>query len=241
MAAEAAILVSREPEISIVTGKSRICYLLMRLIETRAPLTLTFADSQDPGTSLLLQLDFKSGEMTLDQPYPPRAVQAGQTAKLHGRVEGSVVEFEAEVLREISFNGMGALRVSVPARITHSERRGSFRVHIPSDMYLPPTTFTTRAGAFRGRLLDVSDQGAGSVVAAKDVNDVGRVLACALSLPGTRLISDVEICSIAAEAGARRLGFRFAGLNAAQQSAISRAVLSLDRQLLRRYASAAWV
>lgn len=224
---------------SIVRNRARIGHLLMRLIETRAPLTLTFADSRRTCSSLLLGLDFKTGQMQLDEPYPAIKCNPSSKLKLRGRVEGSVVEFEVSVRGATTLRGGAVWLTTVPTQIWHNERRDRYRVQIPSDLLLPPATFTGRGGAFRGRLLDVSEHGAGSRVTSPDFPDVGQVLACALSLPGTRLIADVEICSSFVEAGSCRLGCSFAGLNAAQESAIARALASLDRLLLRRYASAA--
>lgn len=227
---------------SLVSDAARIGHLLLRLVETRAPLTLT-AGARIRNT-LLLALDFKSGELVLDEPFPQLALPVGEAVHLKGRVDGSVVEFETLVRRTGEHQGARSLIAAVPRRVQHHERRSRYRLQIPSDLFLPPTLFSGREGSFRGRLVDISETGVASVV-SEVRPEVGGILACSLSLPGTRLIADAQVCSTGVGGGAsasnQRLGLRFAGLSAHQLNAITRAIAQLDRQLLRRYTSAAWV
>ena len=149
---------------SLISDRARIGHLLMRLVETRAPLTLSLAASPRISATLLLALDFKSGHIILDEPFPAQAVAQGALLALRGRVDGSTVEFQVPLRRFDMHRGASALFAALPQTLRHHERRGSYRVQIPQDLYLPPTMFTSRDGAFRGRLLDISENGAGSLV-----------------------------------------------------------------------------
>jgi c-di-GMP-binding flagellar brake protein YcgR len=224
-----------------VTHPAHIGHLLMRLMDTRAPLTLSSDSSARQSTTLLLNLDFNAGELALDEPFPDLPLTPGGRLLLRGRVDGSTVDFTL-TLGRLEDTSAGRLLVApLPAELRHSERRGSHRASIPPDLELPPATFTNGGHAFRGRLLDVSEEGAGSMVPIEGLPGIGDQLACSMSLPGTRLIADVRVCSALLDAGSGRLGLRFAGLNSTQLDALRRAIASLDRQMLRRYAGATWV
>lgn len=223
-----------------VQDPARIAYLLMRLMETRAPLTISVPGQGEAGT-LMVEMQLNSGMLFLDDPVPGLSLQPGALVSVRGRADGSISEFRCRLEQLVRLRGALAWGARLPVSLVHRERRSSFRVLIPHDVSLPPATFAGFGGAFRGRLLDVSENGAGTLVSDRSGAGIGSVFGCTLSLPGTRLVADVEVRSVAAALGSQRLGVLFSGLSNAQRAAIAHAVAALDRAVLRRYASARWL
>ena len=169
------------------------------------------------------------------------AVQAGSQLRVRTRVEGSALEFDCRVERVMDAQGAKSYLARIPESVRYHERRESFRVSIPQDFALPPATFLCGGNAFRGRLVDISETGIGTVVSGGALAGLGGNVGCTLSLPDTRLIADAEVRSLGRTGSSHRMGVLFTKLNSPQKTAIAKAVAALNRDLLRRYASARWL
>lgn len=236
----AAVLENPNP----VRDSTHIGHLLMRVLDIRALLAVSVAGQSGACTSQVVELNLRDGRLLLDELHPPQAAQAvkpGSRLQLSTRMDGSALEFDCEVDQVVRVRGNLGYIARVPEEVRHHERRNAFRVMIPQDYALPPATFNGTRGSFRGRLVDVSHTGIGTVVADRNAANAGELLGCTLSLPGTRLIADVQVRSAASASGSRRLGVLFSGLNAAQKGAVAKSVATLNRDLLKRYASARWL
>lgn len=232
------------PSSALLEDGAHIRHLLMRVMDSRSLLATSIAQRSDAYTSLIVELDLRQGAMLLDELHPSdgaNAVQPGSQLRVRTRVEGSALEFDCQVEQVMSSQGAKAYLARIPERVRYHERRESFRVSIPHDFALPPAIFSSASGAFRGRLLDISETGVGTLVSDASLTGVGGRVACTLSLPGTRLITDVQVRSLGKSAGVPRMGVLFSQLSNVQKTAMAKAVAALNRDLLRRYASARWV
>lgn len=236
-------LQSAEP-VTAITDRARVGHLLMRVMDSRAPLAVSVPGVFDVYTSLIIEIDLQKSHLLLDELHPSDAmtrIQPGTLMRMRTRADGSPLDFLCRIEGVQSAERGALYQVSWPTDVQYHERRNSFRVMIPADMSLPPATFTSALGSFRGRLTDVSSMGVGTVVAEAPNADIGASVTCTLSLPNTRLITDAQVRSAINSMGTQRLGILFCNLSSAQKSAIARAVTALDRSLLKRYASARWV
>lgn len=226
-----------------VTDRAHISHLLMRLIETRVPLTIRVSGrKQMPSTTALLRIDLKREVLELDEPLPAlKNLEAGQNLRISGRVDGTTVDFQAPLKKVERERNIETLVAALPREVIHRERRDNFRVQIPKGLTLPPAMLAQDKDAFRGRLLDISVSGAGCLIPADRALAIGAELNCTFSVLEARLIVTAVVCSIvpSATAGMRRVGLRFKELTVSQKDAIVRAIAGLDRHMLRRHADTA--
>lgn len=219
---------------STATGPALVAALLGRIQNARSLLTLRFGSAPGPFLSVLLGIEIRSGWLLLDLPHPPppRALIApGTVVTATGRLDRGQFHFQCRVDGVIALAGGAALRVSVPTTIEHDDRRGGFRLALPSGSLHSPIQLATEVGRFAGRVLDLSMAGAAALVTGKP--PIGSSVLCTLDLPQLRLYTGAEVRSQASVPGGHRLGLQFAPLSSEQAGRMSAALTALQRRLIR--------
>ncbi|HVT35145.1 MAG TPA: flagellar regulator YcgR PilZN domain-containing protein [Nevskiaceae bacterium] len=226
-----------------ITSHAAIAQLLGRLLDNRCQLAVRLPGAPITYSTILLEVDFAGGSLLLDEICPAAGnayVQVGGIARLQGRLDGSRVDFDCEVNAVANQNGTPSYRAGVPQRVIYYERRGSYRLTIPPELKLPPTMLSAQAGAMAGRLVDISREGAGTLLSEADA-ELGVELACTIPLPDGQLSAEVEVRSARAGEDGLRVGLEFSHLTPAQRVSVDRAIAALERTLLRHHVNARWM
>jgi c-di-GMP-binding flagellar brake protein YcgR len=191
-------------------------------------------------SSVLLAVDARNGWLYLDEPFPAlAALRQGVLLHVSARLDGGSFEFRTRFDQFLDLHGAAAARVAFPTLLLHYERRHSFRLSIPAGYALPPVLLRSTDGAIQGRIVDLSQFGAATLVGLAFETTVGTQMVCQLCLPNTRLFTGVEVRSRFPQVGSQRLGLMFASLGADEEAKISAAISLIQRQLIRTTASRA--
>ena len=226
-----------------ISSPAAVAQLLSRLLDNRCQLAVRLPGAPSTYSTILLEVDYASGMLTFDEICPEagnRYALPGGMARIQGKLDGSRIEFSCLLDEVINDAGGPAYRAALPQQINYYERRGSYRLTIPPELKLPPALFGADQGSLRGRLVDISREGAGTLLNEAEA-DVGAELTCTIALPDARLSAEVEVRSAKADGDGVRIGLAFRGLDAAQQIAVDRAIAALERTLLRHQVNARWM
>ena len=231
------------PEAQEITSPAGVAQLLTRLLDNRCQLGIRLPGAPAICSTILLEVDYAGGNLLLDEIYPAAGneyARAGALVRVQGRIDGSRVEFECIIDEITGDEGAPAYRATLPSRVRYFERRGSYRLTIPPELKLPPALFSAAAGPLAGRLVDISRDGAGTLVEQAEA-DVGAELACTFALPDARFSAEVEVRSARNGEDGMRLGLEFRSLDPSQRAAVDRAIAALERTLLRHQVNARWM
>ena len=221
-----------------------IAQLLTRALDSRAMLALSPLPSPSVYSSMLLEIDFASGELLLDEACPSQGhglFKPGAELRVQAQVDGGRIEFHCPLLEVLSRSDGNVYRTGMPQLMLHHERRFAYRLIIPSELPVGSTLFGDTGERRRARLVDISRLGAGTSMPDSFDADIGRSLPCAFDLPDMRLSTAAQVRSVRRNGGEMRLGLMFSDLSAAQRHSVERAVTSIERALLRHHVNARWV
>ena len=221
-----------------------IAQLLSRTLDSRAMLALSPLPSTSIYSSMLLEIDYASGELLLDDICPAQGqslFKPGTELRVQAQVDGGRIEFHCPLLAvETRPDGL-AYRTAIPRLMLHHERRFAYRLIIPSELNFGSTLFGETGERRRARLTDISRLGAGASLPEAFVASVGHSLPCAFELPDMRLNTAAQVRSVRRNGGEMRLGLMFSDLTPPQRHSVERAVTTIERVLLRHHVNARWV
>jgi c-di-GMP-binding flagellar brake protein YcgR len=222
-----------------------IASTLQLLVNTRAPLTLTFPQQGKSFRTYLVQADSDRHTLALDEIISHDAaafLKDGEPYRIESSHGGVLIAWEcSSYLRSCTTGGLHCYQMSMPYEVMYFQRRNAFRARLRSaqriDIYLDGDKLR-RNGALRGRLLEISATGC-SVSFDGNLEDQLRI-GCiyermSASAPLDVNLTMLEIRHLRYEARIDRTfaGVRFHNLNGLMQRKVQSFVNQLQREARR--------
>jgi len=217
---------------AIIDSRRQIASLLGRILQARSLLSVGLP-GKTARSSLLLEIAPMRGYLLIDEPFPPLPLSIGSGIAVSGKLDGGRFSFTTMVEAPDMSCSAGVLQLRLPERLLYRERRSDFRLGVPHQLRLLPSEFSHTDQLFRGRLTDLSRQGAGTLVNRQMQLASGTPLSCLLHLPSTSLRATAEVRSHSEQVGELRLGLRLLNLTPAEDALLSMEINALQRMALR--------
>lgn len=229
------------PGLELITDPARVQHMLQGLLEGRCLLSARLDEGETWYNTTLLDVDPAAGVVLLDELSPRRGhqqVRVGLELRVLGVLNGVPTRFTARVLDVAVQDGIAFYRVALPSRIEYQQRRAFFRAYVPRSLELKVRLLTSDQIPLTARLVDLSLGGLGmflpqnSPLFPLDVVTIER-----LDLPEGQSVScTAEIRYTQPEYGQKliRAGGRFIGLEGQDARTLLRAILSLEREQIRK-------
>lgn len=229
----------------VLSTTLEIASTLQLLVETRAPLTLTFPQQGKSFRTYLVQVDSDRHTLALDEIISHVAavfLKDGEPYRIEGSHDGVLIAWEcSSYLRSCTMGGLRCYQMSIPHVVMYFQRRNAFRATLRSaqriDIFLDGDKLR-RIGALRRRLLEISATGC-SVSFAGNLEDQLRI-GCiyqrmSASAPLDVNLTMLEIRHLRYEARIDRTfaGVRFHNLSGLMQRKIQSFVNQLQREARR--------
>ncbi len=221
--------------------RAPILALLNRLRRHHRLLSAQSIDLQGAYSTLILNIDVQNQLLHLDMlhPEPLHAFATDGPLWLCGRMDGGRLRFRCR-LNGLAIHDEGpALRATLPDQIELHEQRRSRRLPIPESQHGPRAQLDGPHGSHPARLLDISAQGAGALMANAQALPPGTQLDCRIELPGVQLLTRAEVRTRQINRAQQRLGLRFMPLGPAQEDRLMATLNQLERQMIRSGRAAA--
>jgi c-di-GMP-binding flagellar brake protein YcgR len=190
-------------------------------------------------SSLVIAIGPDHRHVDLDALHPPplTAPTAGTGLAIHARVDGGDLRLRSEVIGPCRVEQLPALRIAFPHTAFVRERRLNFRLPLSSRLGLAPSQIVHAGTERHAPLADISADGAAALLSQPLEAPVGSRLQCQIDLPGLKLDTDAELRSSTELRHGWRVGMQFAPLPGDRRERLQRAILSLERQLIRTRAA----
>ena len=230
-----------ELEAARLHNPAEIAQILTRILDQHGLVTVHVDGTAGSYASLLLAVDLSAGTLMFDELHPregDRNVGTGVRLLVSARLDGSRIEFACTVRGSVSFRGAPAWRSTLPQHIDYFERRGSYRLSVPTAMPLQPVTFDSAEGPLKARLVDISRRGMATLLNPLVDASVGLAVPCTLRLLDNTVKIDGQIRSSVLHQNHLRVGVMFPNMTPSQRSNLEASIARLERNLLRHYAAA---
>ncbi|MFA5942017.1 MAG: flagellar regulator YcgR PilZN domain-containing protein [Sinimarinibacterium sp.] len=220
---------------TLLRSSAGIESLLHRLRLHRSLLSVRAEGSQRWHTSMVVAVDPQSRQFDLDalHPAPRQDLAAGTHLLVRGRVEGGDLRFRCNVVGTTTANSEAPLKAALPDEIFVFERRGAFRLSLPTFLNLPPSRVGRALPEHNARLVDISHTGAGAVVPGTVEPAIDDTLRVRIQLPGTVIDAEAEVRSVTPGNDGIRVGLQLGRLRSQDEAHLAQAINSLERQLIR--------
>jgi c-di-GMP-binding flagellar brake protein YcgR len=186
------------------------------------------------GAGMVLAVDQERGVLLLDMPSKVRQpVEANELLRLESQIEGRRLVFTCRVQRTVQLPDGPAMLADQPILRVDKQRRAAYRVHLPAAQLLQVAIDGGDGKALQARVVDLSILGFGARVELPLTLDEGIAVRCRISLPDLDLDAEATVKHRVREAGVTRLGMQFKDLTPAMEQTLNRAVLKLERMILR--------
>ncbi len=235
----------------LVHSAREIRFLLRQLI-TKKSLVAVFPDEeQHPALLSLLEVDESTGLLTLDvaveSHFNARLLKA-QTVRCETQLDRVQIRFQLSgPMRSVQFQRGPALSVALPSEVLRLQRRDSYRIVTPIShpvrCLVPiPQGEDEEPKIFPARVLDISSGGLALAAPANAHEFVigAQFDGCELEIPdGLPILTNLSIRNVFRITQTNgiellRAGCQFVGLTRAQDSAVQRYILRLERERAAR-------
>ncbi|MEB2519318.1 flagellar regulator YcgR PilZN domain-containing protein [Pseudomonas sp. YuFO20] len=150
----------------VLSTPLEIASTLQLLVQTRAPLTLTFPQQGKSFRTYLVQVDSDRDTLVLDEIISHEAavfLEDGAPYRIESSHGGVLIAWEcSSYVRSCAKAGLHCYQMSMPNVVMYFQRRNAFRATLRSaqriDILLDGDKLR-RSGALRGRLLEISATG----------------------------------------------------------------------------------
>jgi c-di-GMP-binding flagellar brake protein YcgR len=229
----------------VLSTPLEIASTLQLLVETRAPLTLTFPQQGKSFRTYLVEVDSDRHTLVLDEIISQEAavfLKDGAPYHIESSHGGVLIAWECtSYVRSCTKGGLRCYLMSIPHEVMYFQRRNAFRARLRSaqriDIFLDGDKLR-RNGALRGRLLEISATGC-SLSFDGNLEDQLRI-GCiyermSASAPLDVNLTMLEIRHLRYEARIDRTfaGVRFHNLNGLMQRKVQSFVNQLQREARR--------
>lgn len=225
-----------------ITDAIRILNVLERIRTARALLTVNTPLVKGHRTSALLEINRSPDLIVLDELTPTvsnNQIQPGAEFHVRATLKGVEISFKSTLVDIGHKDNLAFYRLKFPSLMLYRQRRNSFRLSMSSAHNNAVVIQPPGQNKAEGRLLDISLGGIGADVTNTITLTKGDMVPnCQILLPklNHEIICDLEVCFIKANEKDKslRLGGRFHNLSKDQESKISRLLLQLQREQLRK-------
>ncbi|TJY62883.1 flagellar brake protein [Sinimarinibacterium sp. CAU 1509] len=213
--------------------------LLHRLRLNHAILSVRLAGAPRWYSSLVIAVGPNYSHVDLDALHPPplTAPTAGTGMAIHARIDGGDLRLRSEVIGPCRVEKLPALRIAFPHTAFVRERRINFRLPLSPRLGLAPSHIVHAGTECHAPLADISTDGAAALLSRPLEAPIGSSLQCQIDLPGLKLDTEAELRSSTAVRHGWRVGMQFAPLQADRRERLQRAILALERHLIRTRAA----
>lgn len=213
--------------------------LLHRLRLNHTILSVRLASAPRWYSSLVIGVGPDHGPVDLDALHPPplTAPTPGTGLAIHARVDGGDLRLRSEVIGPCRVEQLPALRIAFPHTAFVHERRINFRLPLSAQLGLGPSRLVHNGTPLQAPLADISADGAAALLNQPLPAPIGSRLLCQIDLPGLQLETDAEVRSSTAVRHGWRVGMQFAPLPVDRRERLQRAILALERRLIRSRAA----
>lgn len=218
--------------------------LLRRVLDQRGLLTAEDEHHASSAATALLQVD--EAGLWIDVPQDANSLKrlvAGNRVNFEGRLDRVTLRFHTGAAQQGEFGGRTALRVPLPAKMLHLQRREYVRLEPPGGVVrcLVPVRANGVTRKVPASIRDIGGGGLAVLVPEGELSiDLGDVLRdCELALPGNETLV-VDLCvrhlSAPRATGPTRIqaGCEFVNLPPDAQVRLMRYIMQLDRDLVVR-------
>lgn len=223
----------------LISSEKHIQALLRPLIEKHNLATISIAGCEEAYSSILLNSEPDSGEITIDGLHPHEGnthfASAGQLT-LDTQLDGIHLQFSAKLRASVEEDGTIHHLITYPENIRYWQRRQAFRASVSTAHNISVVLKTDKGKQCRGKLFDISIGGIcirfprRDSIAEEFTKDA---VFCSMNLPGQNHIScPIKITHSYKNISGHSLhvGAQFSKLDKIQHRAIERFVIELQRQ-----------
>jgi len=232
---------SRDENSELVTDPVRVAGLLQNLRAARSLLSVRISSGGAWFNSAIVKVDPEAGVVCLDELTPEEGhlrVGPGTHLRVVGLLQGVPVQFDLVVQKVGSAEGIAFYLAPLPELVDYQQRRSLFRAHVPRQKTLRARLRNEQGQTLTVQLLDVSLGGFGAIMPSfPPLLPLEKIEVESLELPGGEVISgSAEVRYIQDDHDPRRVraGALFVNLHPQMQRVLLRAILSLEREQIRR-------
>lgn len=224
-----------------IADAARVSSLLKQLHEQRAILAVTLPDSADKFNSAILAIDEPAKRMMLDELTPRIGHERLLTnGKLHvfALLHGIGISFAATVRQVGRECGICYYRIRIPEQLNYLQQRANFRIRVGMTSGITVVLRCDQQQQFRGRVIDISESGLGITVRRALPLECGERLPCTLTLAdGHEIECELEVRyvnHVSRPHEDTHFGGRFLDLAPRLHKRLARAIINLQRELMRK-------
>jgi c-di-GMP-binding flagellar brake protein YcgR len=216
-------------------AEQRKCWELLAALQTlHTAVAMRNSKGKALGVGMVLAVDPERGVLLLDVPVKSHAhIETDELMRLEAQIEGRRLEFTCHMQRIVQLPDGPAFLANKPILRVDKQRRAAYRVHLPSMQDLQAAIADDDGKELDARLIDISILGFGARVPAPVPFAEGVTVRCRISLPDLDLNAEATVRHNVREMGATRLGMQFKALSPAMEQSLNRAVVKLERMILR--------
>lgn len=204
--------------------------LLSSLATLQALFRVGDGEDSELGECRVLGVHPEHDAIVISEPSQPQRLPK---LRLETFVEGRQLVFGCDLDERVESLQQPGWRCLHPQLLVDQQRRSSFRVHIPSNYPLRAWIRDHQGDPLPANVLDLSRVGFGARIATPLVISDGVSVQCTLELPDFDIEAQATIRHHCARGNSTHIGLEFESLTPTLETALSRIVFKLQRQLLR--------
>jgi len=222
-------------------AEQRKCWELLAALQAlHTTVAMRGSKGKALGAGMVLAVDPERGVLLLDMPYKSRSeIETDELLRLDAQIEGRRLEFSCHMQRIVQLPDGPAFLANKPILRVDKQRRAAYRVHLPSMQVLQAAIASGDGDEMEARLVDISILGFAARMPKPVPLDEGVTVRCRISLPDLDLEAEATVRHNVREGSETRLGLQFKDLNPALEQTLNRAVVKLERMILRSRSNSA--
>jgi len=219
-----------DPSTAPTPPSASIWELLSSLATLQALFRVGDGAEADLGDCRLMGVYPDQDAIVITEPPQPKRLPA---LRLETSVEGRQLVFGCDLDNRIESLQQPGWRCLHPQLLLDQQRRSNFRVHIPSSYPMRAWIRDHQGEPLPANVLDLSRVGFGARIPTPLVISDGVSVQCTLELPDFDIEAQATIRHHTARGNSTHIGLEFESLTPTLETALSRVVFKLQRQLLR--------
>lgn len=228
-----------------ISSRPEILAVLKSLINSRAPLTINFADRTQSCQSYVVDIDAETSSLLLDEMIPnigDKWAGQGEAFRVDSWLDGAHIRWQSAGASKVMLeDDAPAFRVLLPPTLSYHQRRGAFRATVQRsiDTHLE-LIHSKDKPRLEGELLDISATGCKARLAGNQLlvlQPGDRYELSRLILPeeaGFDIELEIRHCNYYSNTDETHVGLRFQQPAPAAQRQIDRYVHYLQREARRQ-------
>ena len=218
-----------------IAADQRKCWELLAALQAlHTAVAMRNSKGKGLGTGMVLAVDTERGVVLLDVPSKTvPEMEPNELLRLEAQIEGRRLVFTCHVQRIVQLPDGPAFLANQPLLLIDKQRRAAYRVHLPAAQLLQAAIDSGDGKGLNAHVVDISVLGCGARLKFPPAFEEGVVVRCRISLPELDLNAEALVRHKVREPNATRLGLQFKDLTPAMEQTLARAVVKLERMILR--------